>query len=81
VKTAISIPDDLAREVERFVRKHGLSRSEFYARAAKALLQPLRDEDVTRSYSEADENDGGRLPDSAQRRVNRELLAVEWDDS
>jgi hypothetical protein len=81
MKTAISIPDELAREVERFVRKHRLSRSEFYARAAEALLRPLRDEDVIRSYNEAYGQDGGRLPETAQRRVNRELLAVEWDES
>ncbi|MCU0699849.1 MAG: hypothetical protein MUC96_25360 [Myxococcaceae bacterium] len=81
MKTAISIPDDLAREIERFSRKHGWSRSEFFARAAEALLKPRRDEAVIESYNEAYADDGGRLPDEVQRRVSRDLLAVEWDDS
>ena len=38
MKTAISLPDALFREAERFANHHGLSRSELYASALQSYL-------------------------------------------
>jgi metal-responsive CopG/Arc/MetJ family transcriptional regulator len=38
-KTAISVPDDLFNEVERFAKEHNYSRSEVFVRASKEYLE------------------------------------------
>jgi metal-responsive CopG/Arc/MetJ family transcriptional regulator len=47
VKTAISIPDDTFEQVTRSARQLGLSRSEFFTRAAIAYLKELESKSVT----------------------------------
>jgi metal-responsive CopG/Arc/MetJ family transcriptional regulator len=39
MKSTISIPDHLFKEVEHFSKKHRRSRSEVFAMAVKALLE------------------------------------------
>ena len=39
VKTAISIPDAVFQQAERFAERKGISRSELYTRAVKAYLE------------------------------------------
>lgn len=39
MKTAISLPDTLFQEAERFAHQHGLSRSELYASALQSYLK------------------------------------------
>jgi hypothetical protein len=46
MKTAISVPDDTFQRVELAAKRLGLSRSEFYARAAQSWLDALDDEDT-----------------------------------
>jgi metal-responsive CopG/Arc/MetJ family transcriptional regulator len=41
MKTAISIPDELFKEVERFAQKHNYSRSEVFVIAVKAFLRKI----------------------------------------
>jgi metal-responsive CopG/Arc/MetJ family transcriptional regulator len=41
VKTAISLPDDTFRRVDRAAKQLGVSRSEFFARAAERWLDDL----------------------------------------
>lgn len=41
MKTAISIPDELFKEVERFAQKHNYSRSEVFVIAVRDFLQKL----------------------------------------
>lgn len=53
VKTAISIPDATFAAVERAVAELGLSRSEFFARAAQLYLDKLESESITRQMDEA----------------------------
>jgi metal-responsive CopG/Arc/MetJ family transcriptional regulator len=52
MKTAISVPDDIFEASERAARRLGISRSEFYARAAAAYLDQLRRSDVTARLDE-----------------------------
>jgi metal-responsive CopG/Arc/MetJ family transcriptional regulator len=47
MKTAISVPDETFQRVERAAKRLGVSRSEFYARAAQSWLDALEDEDTT----------------------------------
>ena len=51
VKTAISVPDETFQRVERAAKRLGVSRSEFYARAAQSWLDALEDEDTTEAIN------------------------------
>ncbi|MBI5199485.1 MAG: CopG family transcriptional regulator [Nitrospirae bacterium] len=41
MKTAISIPDNIFREVEKFAKEHNYSRSEVFVIAVKNFLEKL----------------------------------------
>jgi hypothetical protein len=53
VKTAISVPDETFQRVEQAAKRLGVSRSEFYARAAQSWLDALDDEDTTDAIDSA----------------------------
>jgi metal-responsive CopG/Arc/MetJ family transcriptional regulator len=53
VKTAISLPDETFERVERAARHMGLSRSEFFARAAERWLDALDDARTTDAINRA----------------------------
>jgi hypothetical protein len=53
MKTAISLPDDTFRRVEEAARQLGVSRSEFFARAAERWLATLDDEGTTDAINRA----------------------------
>jgi metal-responsive CopG/Arc/MetJ family transcriptional regulator len=53
MKTAISVPDDTFQRVEQTAKRLGVSRSEFYARAAQSWLDALDDEDTTDAVNNA----------------------------
>lgn len=47
MKTAISLPDDTFRRVDDAAKRLGVSRSEFFARAAERWLDALEDHGTT----------------------------------
>lgn len=53
MKTAISLPDDTFDRVERAAKKLGVSRSEFFARAAERWLDALDDDGTTGAINRA----------------------------
>jgi len=53
VKTAISLPDETFQRVERAAAKMGVSRSEFFARAAERWLADLEDDGTTEAINRA----------------------------
>lgn len=53
MKTAISVPDATFERVDAAAKKLGMSRSEFYARAAERWLRELEGADVTLAIDEA----------------------------
>jgi metal-responsive CopG/Arc/MetJ family transcriptional regulator len=53
MKTAISLPDDTFRRVEHAAKRLGVSRSEFFARAAESWLQTLEDDGTTEAINRA----------------------------
>jgi metal-responsive CopG/Arc/MetJ family transcriptional regulator len=53
VKTAISLSDDTFRRVDHAAKRLGLSRSEFFARAAESWLTILEEDDTTEAINRA----------------------------
>ena len=53
MKTAISIPDEIFKEVERFSKEHQYSRSEVFAMAVKEFLSKLKSKQLLDALNEA----------------------------
>jgi metal-responsive CopG/Arc/MetJ family transcriptional regulator len=53
MKTAISLSDDTFRRVEVAAKRLGVSRSEFFARAAETWLDALEDDGTTAAIDRA----------------------------
>ena len=53
MKTAISLPDDTFRRVNEAAKRLGVSRSEFFARAAERWLDALEDDATTEAINRA----------------------------
>jgi predicted transcriptional regulator len=53
MKTAISLPDDTFERVDRAAQQLGISRSEFFARAAERWLAALEDDQTTAAINSA----------------------------
>jgi antitoxin MazE6 len=53
MKTAISLPDDTYEEATRQAAELGISRSEFFARAARRYLQELAEGSLTDQINKA----------------------------
>lgn len=77
MKTAVSLPDDLFLQAERFARKLGKSRSQIYREAlAEYLLR--RDRDEVTSALDAVVGDVGQ-PDAWAAQASRAVLErSEW---
>jgi len=71
VKTAISLPDDTFEQATRQAAELGISRSEFFARAARSYLDQLAAHSLTRQINEAlqtTEDDSNAAAAAAGRR-------------
>ena len=53
MKTAISVPDDTFQRVDDAAKRLGVSRSEFFARAAERWLDNLDDDGTTDAINRA----------------------------
>jgi len=53
MKTAISVPDDTYEQATRQAQALGISRSEFFARAARIYLDQLASRSLTQQINEA----------------------------
>ncbi|HEV7883720.1 MAG TPA: ribbon-helix-helix protein, CopG family [Solirubrobacteraceae bacterium] len=53
MKTAISLPDDTFRRVDEAAKRIGVSRSEFFARAAERWLNAMDDDGTTDAINRA----------------------------
>jgi metal-responsive CopG/Arc/MetJ family transcriptional regulator len=53
MKTAISLPDDTYEEATRKAAELGISRSEFFARAARRYLEELAARSLTEQINQA----------------------------
>lgn len=81
VKTAISLEEPLFREVESLVRELRMSRSQYFALAARTYIEQARNRDllnrINRAYSEG--------PTAAEKALNekrktyhRRMVRGEW---
>jgi metal-responsive CopG/Arc/MetJ family transcriptional regulator len=52
MKTAISIPDEIFREIERFSKEHHYSRSQVFVMAVKEFLEKLKSKELSNALSE-----------------------------
>lgn len=79
MKTAISVPDDTFDQVERSARCLGLTRSEFYARAARHYLEHLEKHSLTNEINAALDLIGDDDSAAAAVGAGRQVLADdEW---
>lgn len=77
MKTAISVPDATFARVEAAASRLGVSRSEFYARAAERWLVELDDEGTTAAINRAlegiDAEENREFLDEAASQLARRL--------
>jgi hypothetical protein len=75
VKTAISVPDDTFEQATKQAAELGISRSEFFARAARRYLDELASRSLTGEINDALETAGPDDPAAATAAGRRRLAA------
>jgi hypothetical protein len=82
MKTAISVPDDTFARAERRARVMGITRSQFYTRAAQRYLEELEAESLTRQIDEAVDmigaDESSTLATAAARRTLAQAGGEDW---
>lgn len=72
VKTAISVPDDTFEQATQRAKELGISRSEFFTRAARRYLDELSARSLTRQINDALQvsgaDDSGQVAAAAGRK-------------
>lgn len=82
MKTAISIEDDLFKEVERYAKEHHYKRSEVFAAALRVFFDKIRTQQMLEAlnevYSDKDTAEDNMRLKSAKRyhakRISREAF-------
>ena len=80
MKTAISVPEDIFEQATRQAADLGISRSEFFARAARRYLDELASRSVAQQVNEALEAAGDDDSAAVAAEAGRGRLAAgdEW---
>jgi hypothetical protein len=80
VKTAISVPDETFEQATKQAAELGISRSEFFARAARRYLDELASRSLTDQVNKALQTAGNDDSAAAAAQVGRRRLAAgdEW---
>jgi metal-responsive CopG/Arc/MetJ family transcriptional regulator len=80
MKTAISVPEDIFEQATRQAADLGISRSEFFARAARRYLDELASRSVAQQVNEALEAAGHDDSAAVAAEAGRSRLAAgdEW---
>ena len=79
MKTAISVPDDTFEQATRKAAELGISRSEFFARAARRYLDELASRSLTQQVNDALQAAGDDDSAAAAAHAGRGLLAAGED--
>jgi metal-responsive CopG/Arc/MetJ family transcriptional regulator len=78
MKTAISIPDEIFKEVEKFSREHQYSRSEVFAMAVKEFLEKLKSKEIldalNETYSEPESPEEITLREKSKRYYTKKIM-------
>ena len=77
MKTAISVPDEIFEQAAGQAAALGISRSEFFARAARRYLDELAAQSLTRQIDEALQTIGADDSSAAAAAIGRRRLAAE----
>ena len=80
MKTAISVPDDTFKDVERRAAALGMSRSEFFTTAARHYLGELDAHSLTRRIDAAIELVGADDSSEAAVHTGQLVLATDEDE-
>jgi metal-responsive CopG/Arc/MetJ family transcriptional regulator len=80
MKTAISVPDEIFNQVGSRAAELGISRSEFFARAAKQYLHQLADASLTLQIDAAIDAAGADDSGHAAAAAARAFLAAVDDE-
>jgi hypothetical protein len=80
MKTAISVPDDIFAQVGSRAAELGISRSEFFARAARQYLERLADSSLTEQIDAALDAEGADDSGHAAATAGRAFLAAVDDE-
>ena len=80
MKTAISVPDDTFEQASKQAAELGISRSEFFARAARRYLDELAARSLTQPVDDALRAAGGDDSAAAAAQAGRQRLSAgdEW---
>jgi Arc/MetJ family transcription regulator len=79
MKTAISVPDDTFEQATRQAAELGISRSEFFARAARRYLDELASRSLTQQVNDALQAAGDDDSAAVAVQAGRDLLAAGAD--
>jgi metal-responsive CopG/Arc/MetJ family transcriptional regulator len=79
MKTAISLPDDTFEQATQQAEELGISRSEFFARAARRYLDELTSRSLTRQIDDALADAGADDSNSAAVTAGRRRLGSQDD--
>ena len=79
MKTAISVPDETFEQATKQAAELGISRSEFFARAARRYHDELASRSLTQQVDDALHAAGSDGSAAAAARAGRELLAAGED--
>ncbi len=80
MKTAISVPDEIFEQATGQAAELGISRSEFFARAARRYLDELAAQSLTRQIDQALLAAGDDASGAAAAAAGRRLLGAGDDD-
>ena len=80
MKTAISVPDEIFNQVGSRAAELGISRSEFFARAARQYLDQLADASLTQQIDAAIDAAGADDSSHAAVAAGRAFLAAVDDE-
>lgn len=82
MKTAISIPDEIFEEVDRYAKEHHYSRSEVFVIAIRELLKKRESEkllyDLNEAYATDEPDEEKRTRTKAKRHYAREVLKEKY---
>ena len=81
MKTAISIPDEIFREIERFSKEHQYSRSQVFVMAVKEFLEKLKSKELfdalNEVYSEPESLEETTLRGKSKGYYSKKILKEE----
>ena len=78
MKTAVSIPDDVFKKVERFARRAKRSRSEVFSAALREYMARHSPDEITVAINHALENIGDQKDEFVAAAARRVLEKTEW---